>query len=67
MCRAPPSRRGEGIFVLTTVTDNLSQVNQLLEELKAIRGVSSVETGILNDFIFVEEWLDQAVTRQMAT
>ncbi len=52
-------------FILTLVTDNPSEANGLRDELEALEGVRNVKMGLLNEFIFVDSWLDSAVLRQI--
>jgi DNA-binding Lrp family transcriptional regulator len=53
------------IFILTLITDNPSQVDDLHEQLNALDGISEVQVGLLKDFIFVDQWLDRAVERRI--
>jgi DNA-binding Lrp family transcriptional regulator len=55
----------KGIFIVTLVTDNLPEADSLCEQLRSLEGVEEVRMGLLNDFIFVDGWLDQAVARRV--
>ena len=54
------------IFIATLIANNPSEANELHEQLKVLKGVSRVEMGLLKDFIFIDDWLDQAVARRIA-
>ena len=56
----------KGIFILTLIADNPSEADDLHDRLKALDGISEVRMGLLKDFIFVDDWLDQAVARRIA-
>jgi DNA-binding Lrp family transcriptional regulator len=55
-----------GTFIATLIANNLSEANELHEKLKALKGISRVEMGLLKEFVFVDDWLDRAVARRMA-
>jgi DNA-binding Lrp family transcriptional regulator len=55
------------VFIVTLVTDNLSEANEMREKLKALEEVREVRMGVLNDFVFIDDWLDHAVERQIVS
>jgi DNA-binding MarR family transcriptional regulator len=55
----------KGIFILTLVADNPSEANDLHERLKALDGITEVKMDLMKNFIFVDDWLDQAVARRI--
>ena len=54
------------ILIATLIANNPSEADELHEQLKVLKGVSRVEMGLLKDFIFVDDWLDQAVARRIS-
>lgn len=54
------------IFISTLIANNPSEANEMQDQLKRLVGVSEVKMGLVNDFIFVDDWLDQRVARQIA-
>ena len=54
------------LFIATLIANNPSEAHELHDQLKALEGISRVEMGLLNDFIFVDDWLDRAVARKIA-
>ena len=54
------------VFIASLIADNPSEAHELHEQLKALKGVSKVDMGLLKEFLFVDGWLDQAVARKIA-
>lgn len=50
--------------ILTLAVGNPSEANEFLTELKNIGGVRQVKMGLVNDYVWVDDWLDRLVARQ---
>jgi DNA-binding Lrp family transcriptional regulator len=55
----------KGIMIATFIVNNISEANELHERLRSLAGVGEVKMGLMSDFIFVDDWLDQAVARRI--
>ena len=55
-----------GIFLLTVLAENLSEASDLNAQLTALNGVREVKMSPLKEFIFIDDWLDQAVARKIS-
>ncbi|HXW36666.1 MAG TPA: Lrp/AsnC family transcriptional regulator [Nitrososphaerales archaeon] len=56
----------KGTLILTLVTDNPADADELHRGIKGLEGVSEVRMGLMNDFIFVDDWIDRMVARKVA-
>ncbi|HZW56982.1 MAG TPA: winged helix-turn-helix transcriptional regulator [Nitrososphaerales archaeon] len=51
----------KGLCLLTLFVDNLPEADEICESLRNAGGVSEVRMGILKNFIFVDDWVDEKI------
>ena len=56
----------KGLYILSILLDNLSEAEDLLSWLKGRKEIGSVKMEIMKEFIFLDEWLDERVNRQIS-
>jgi len=53
------------LYILSILLDNLSESEDLLAWLKSRKTIRGVRMEIMKDFLFLDDWLDEMVTRQI--
>jgi DNA-binding Lrp family transcriptional regulator len=53
------------LYILSILLDNLSEAEDLLSWLKGRKEIENVKMEIMKEFIFLDEWLDERVNRQI--
>ena len=51
------------LFIFTVALDNLSEAEKLSEQIRRLEGVNEIKMGVMKEFIFVDNWIDDVVER----
>ncbi len=51
------------LFILTLNLGNLCEAEELIGQIRRLEGVNQIKMGVMKEFIFVDNWIDDVVER----
>ncbi len=59
-----PARKG--IYNATILFDNISDADELAEEIRTLPGITDLRMNIMKEFIYVDSWLDEVLSKKLS-
>ncbi len=56
-------QNAKGFSLVSLLLNNVSEAEQFQDKFRRVNGVKQVHMNILNDFIFVDSWLEEILER----